>query len=175
MIKTLSIAITLLVALNLQAASKIYKYTDENGKLHYTDKKPAKDAQEAKIKSLSVVKSADPKPTSTRRRTEHKKNQASALFPNFVITSPKPESSLWGTGGNVIITVDVGEKLPSNYRIKFYLDGIAHGKVKSNTQMISDVVRGEHNVYAEVLNANSRTVIKTTPSVKFYLKQHSKK
>lgn len=175
MIKILSYFLFLALLFSLTAESKIYKYTDVDGNIHYTDKKPSENAEEAKIKPLTVVKPMYVEPATTRRRTEHKQKKAESLFENFVITSPKPESSIWGTGGNVIVTVNLAAKLSGNYRIKFFLDGTPHGKVKTNTQMISDVERGEHTVYAQVVNANSRTVIKTTPKVTFYLKQTSKK
>ena len=160
MIKILSSLLFLSLAFNLTAETKIYKYTDADGTIHYTDIKPSKNAEETKIKPLTVVKPMYVEPATTRRRTEHKTKKAKALFENFVITSPKPESNIWGTGGNVIVSVNLAEKLPSNYRIKFFLDGIPHGKVRSNTQMISDVERGEHTVYAQVVDANSRLLNK---------------
>jgi len=175
MIKILNFLLFLSLATTLTVESKIYKYTDVDGNIHYTDKKPSENAEESKIKPLTVVKSMYVEPATTRRRTEHNKKKANGLFENFVISSPKQDTNIWGTGGNVIVSVNLSEKLPGNYRIKFFLDGIPHGKVKTNTQMISDVERGEHTIYAQVVNANSRTIIKTTPKVPFYTKQHSKK
>lgn len=175
MIKRLSYILFLGLTFNSAVESKIYKYTDVDGNIHYTDKKPSEDAQESKIKPLTVVESMQVDPATTRRRSEQKTKKAKALFENFVITSPKAESNIWGTGGNVIVSVNLDNKLTNNYRVKFFLDGTPHGKVKSNSQMISDVERGEHTVYAQVVNANSRVVLKTTPKVTFYVHQASKK
>ena len=66
--------------------------------------------------------------------------------------------------------VNLAKDLSSKYRIKFYLDGIARGKVKSSTQLISDLVEGSHTLYAEIINNNTRVVIKTTPEITFNIK-----
>ncbi|VAW41878.1 hypothetical protein MNBD_GAMMA01-1498 [hydrothermal vent metagenome] len=161
--------------LNVNATPKIYKYTDENGTVHYTDKKPEIDAQEAELNLVTIIKSSKIEPKSTRKRIEHKRKQAASQFENFAIVSPEPDGTLWGTGGNVLASVNIEGSLPANYRIKFFLDGLPRGKVKSNSQLIADVERGEHTLYAQVIDAHSRQVIKTTPTITFHMKQHSKK
>ncbi|MBL4658977.1 MAG: DUF4124 domain-containing protein [Alcanivoracaceae bacterium] len=175
MVKILNIIIFLGLALNVNAAGKIYKYTDENGNVHYSDKKPFEDAQEAQLKSLTIIESTNIESNSSWKRARHKEKFKAYDFDNFVISSPQAEETIWGSGGNVSFTVNINGKLPPNYRIKFYLDDQPHGKVKSNSQLIADVERGEHTIYAQVIDASTRKVIKTSPKVIFHLKQHSKK
>lgn len=176
MIKLLLFTICLGFSFQVDAQSKVYKYTDEDGKVHYTDKKPSADAQEEKLKSIIIIPVKDLDPvTSTRRREEHKEVQAAKKFENFVINTPSAGSTISGSGGNVLATVNLQEELHSNYRIKFYIDGLPHGKVKSDSQLIGDVFRGEHTIYAEMIEASTRRVILTTPPVTFYVRQHSKK
>lgn len=165
----------LFAVVNHAAIAQIYKYTDENGNIHYTDKKPSEDAQETKLKPITIVESRKSGSSTNWKRERHKEKFNPLTFENFAISSPTNEESIWGTGGNLSVSVNLESKLPVRYRIKFYLDNIPHGRVKSNTQLIADVERGEHTVYATVIEARSRKVIKTTPKVTFYLKQHSKK
>lgn len=159
------------LTLNVCAQGKIYKYTDEQGNIHYTDKKPSDDAEEAKLKSLTIVESQDVGSKTSWKRARHKEKFKAYNFDNFVITTPEDQASIWGAGGNLSVSVNINGKLPPNYRIKFFLDGIAHGKVRSNTQLIADVIRGEHTLYAQVIDTVSRQVIKTSPTITFYMKQ----
>jgi hypothetical protein len=167
--------ILMVLAINSLAATKIYKYTDENGNVHYTDKKPSADAKEEQLKPLNIVEST---PMESKPRWQ-KSNGTETLsrfnFEGFAISNPQANESIWGTGGNITVSVNLDGKLQSNYRVKFFLDGISHGKVKSNSQLIADVERGEHQIYAQVIDAFSRKVIKTSATITFYVKQNSKK
>ena len=161
--------------INAGAESKIYKYVDEDGTIHYTEKKPFADSKEAKIRPITIVESSKTEPSTTRRRLEHIVKQEAAKVPKFIMTSPAPGSTLWGTGGNVLASVNSDVNIANNHRIKFFLDGSPHGMVKSNSQLIADVVRGEHKIYAQLIDTNTRAVIKTTEVITFYLMQKSKK
>ena len=153
--------------------SKIYKYVDEQGIIHYSDTKPFIDAKEQKIKKLTVVESNKRISRKSWKETKNKKKKNS--FDNFIIASPKQDEVIWGTGGNVTVSVSFDGKMMATKRIKFYIDNIAHGKVKSKSQLIADVFRGQHTVHADLIDTQSRKVIKTTPTVTFHVKQHSKK
>lgn len=175
MIKLLTLIIVLGFSLQAAAQSKIYKYTDENGNVHYSDTKPFAGAQEEDLKSIVVIPAKEFSPAPNRRRETHKEKQAEKKFENFVIATPSNEATLSGTGGNVLASVNLEEGVPANYRIKFYIDGLPHGNVKSSSQLIADVVRGEHTIYAEMIEISTRRVILKTPTTVFYLRQHSKK
>jgi hypothetical protein len=175
MIKKITFYVLLGFVFNVCAAAKIYKYVDEDGTIHYSEVKPFADAKEADIKaSITVVDSLQVEPRSTRKRLEHKVKQEAAKVDSFTMTSPEPGSTLRGTGGNVLASVSV-ESVASNHRINFFLDNVSRGKVKSNSQLIGDVERGEHTIYATLIDVNTRAVIKTTPTITFYLMQNSKK
>ncbi|HHL31470.1 MAG TPA: DUF4124 domain-containing protein [Oceanospirillales bacterium] len=167
--------ILMVLAINSLAATKIYKYTDENGNVHYTDKKPSEDAKEAQLKSPNIVESTPIESRPRWQKSDNTEQLSQFSFEGFAISSPQAGESIWGAGGNITVSVNLDKKLQPNYRVKFYLDGISHGKVKSNSQLIADVERGEHQIYAQVIDAFSRKVIKTSEPVTFYVKQHSKK
>ena len=173
--KKIALSIIFGFVFSVSAAPKIYKYVDEDGTIHYSEKKPFAGAKEADIDAaITIVESSQIEPRSTRRRIEHKIKQEAAKVENFTLDSPAPGSTLWGTGGNVLASVSM-ESVASNHRINFFLDNVSRGNVKSNSQLIGDVIRGEHTIYATLIDVNTRSVIKTTPVITFYLKQHSKK
>ncbi len=167
-----------MLSLSLSAvvyAGKIYKYTDADGSIHYTDVKPDTSSQEIKTDKIIVVESTKAQSRKNWKRLTKSQESTGFNYDNLAISKPEQDESIWGTGGNVTVSVNLEEKLPSQYRLKFFLDGKPHGRVKSNTQLIADVERGEHSVYAQLINAHSRKVLKTTEKVRFFVKQQSKK
>ena len=159
-------------SLNVQSQSKIYKYTDIDGNIHYSDTKPFEEAQEVDIKPVTIIESP---PVTNRKRSEHKKKFNPIKFDNFVISTPEANATLWNTGGNVLVSVNLADKLPSHYRVVFYLDEQARGKLKSSTQLIPEIERGEHTIFARLTDINNHKTIKTTEKITFHVKQHSKK
>jgi len=151
-------------------AADVYKYVDENGNIYYSDKKPSTDIAEEDLSQLTVIKSSNLNPKSTWKRTDHKKQQAASEFENFAIASPSDGSIFRIKNGNMLVMVNLEQELSSKYRIKFYLDSMPRGKVKSSTQLIADVTEGPHNLYAEIVDAKTRKVIKTTPKITFTVK-----
>ncbi|MCB1604472.1 MAG: DUF4124 domain-containing protein [Gammaproteobacteria bacterium] len=148
--------------------AQIYKYVDENGQVHYTDKDPELNKSKADaVKSLTIIEKDELEPNSSWKRYEHKKKQASNQFEEFNIVSPKPDTRITSANGNILASVHVDGNLPSKYRIKFYLDGVARGKVRSNSQLIADVGDGEHTLYAELIESHSRKVMIKSPEIKF--------
>lgn len=170
------ITFVLVVLVSANAIAQVYKHTDEDGNVYYSDRKPFADAKEEKLKPVIVIPAKEYDNTSSnRRRQEHKKKKVAKEFSNFIIKTPVDGATLSGTGGGVLATVNLAEKLQSNYRIKFYIDGRPQGKVKSHSLLIKDIFRGEHTIYAELIDASTRRVILTTPKSIFHMKQHSKK
>jgi len=170
-IKIFTLIICLGFTFSIGAQTKIYKYTDKNGNIHFTDKNPSygeKQKSDLKFIAEIPVKQLDSAPN--RRRESHKEKQAKNIFENFVIATPENKVTLYGTKGNVVASVNVEGDIQTNYRIKFYVDDLPHGKVKSKSQLIADVEIGEHSIYAEMIDDSTRRVILTTPKTIFYLK-----
>jgi len=175
--KKATIIILSLCLATVALAGKIYKYTAADGSIHYTDIKPDENSQEVKTDKITIVESVKTKAQPRKHQSKLSKKPESKVFSydDMAISKPETDESIWGTGGNVTVSVNLDKEIPRRYRIKFFLDGKSHGRVKSNTQLIADVERGEHFVYAQLINAHSRKVLKTTDKVRFFVQQHSKK
>lgn len=170
MIKKIVLTVLLGFCATSSFAADVYKYIDENGNIYYSDKKPSNNISEDKLNKITIIKSSKMNPKSTWQRTDQQKSQAASEFEDFVIASPSNGSTFNITDGNMLVMVNLRKKLSPKYRVKFYLDGMPHGKVKSSTQLISDINEGPHKLYAEVINAKTRQVLKTTPEIEFNLK-----
>ncbi len=153
----------------LSFAADIYKYVDKNGTTYYSDKKPDADIPDEQIDTLTIIESDKINPKSNWKRADHIRKQQASNFEDFFIATPRNNSNFTITDGNLLVMVNLNKDLSPDYRIKFYLDGIQRGRVKSSTQLIGDTNEGPHTLYAEVINATTRQVIKTTPEINFNL------
>ena len=168
------IASLFLVSISL-AETKIYKKVDKDGNVTYTDQKPSENAKEVELTSLTIVESSPvEKPIYNKTRVEEKPVKEN-FFANFKITQPSQEQTVSNTGGALNVAVSINGELPKNYGIKFFVDSSEYPIVNSNSTTIDNIIRGEHQVYAQAINLNSNTVIKTTPKVTFFMRQHVKK
>jgi hypothetical protein len=166
MTKAFTLSLFIGLILSPYSDAKIYKFTDAYGNMHYSDKKPNEGGDLSPSQAYTVI---EDKHTASRELIEPKKPANGQLFNDFVIASPKENETLKNSHGNINAQVKIDGKLSSNYRIKFYLDQLPHGKVKSDTQLIADIEKGKHILYAEVIENYSRKVIQTTPTITFYL------
>ena len=170
--KTLVFISTLILVFAVHAETKIYKHVDEDGNIHYSDVKPNEDAKEADLPGLTIV---EPYRSERSSRYSAPKNieEREKVFDDFIIISPLDEEMIQGTGGTVEAVVRINGELPEHFRIRFYVDNIPQGKIQQNSQKISDIFRGEHQIYAEAIDARNRKVVKTTPKVTFFMRQNS--
>ena len=104
-------------------ATEVYRYTDENGVTHYTDKAPSKDAAPAKLPALQTMPSLSGKVnTSTSSASAPK-----VFVPDFSlsISSPTPEQTFRNPGEAVEVSVSVMPGLAAGYGLIYSVDGSA--------------------------------------------------
>ncbi len=164
MMKQLILLIAVLCSQNLASKTQFYKYTDEEGNIHYTDEKPLVDEKEGSYKTLDIIGNGKIKKSTTS--TEQKK---SFNINEFHISTPQAGDVMQTNNDTINVSVNLAGQLPSNFRVRFYLDDIPHGKVKSGKQLIADVHPGAHKIYATLVEIRSMKVLNTTEVVEFEL------
>lgn len=160
------------------AETKIYKKVDKDGNITYTDQKPHEGAKEADLPGLTIVESS---PVTNKERSQYGKgiekpdDDSVNLFSSFKITSPSFEQTIINSGGVLNTSVAVNGKLPKKYGIKFFVNSTPSPIINSTNFSFNNIIRGEHEVYAQAINIANNKVIKTTPKIKFFMRQHVKK
>jgi len=155
----------------------IYRWVDENGTVHFSDAPPpGTQAQPADLPQITIVPAKKIKPgnkNSEADKDDKQKDpqQTTATFADLRLVRPQPEENLWGTGGTVTAEVDFSGRLPRGYAIQFVLDGKALKPVRKKIYVIREVIRGEHSLYAQIIEIKSGKVMAKTDPVTFYLKQ----
>lgn len=175
-------AAILLVACLLLAAdagAQIYKVVDEEGNVTYTDQRPSADAQPMDLPELSVIETdvevpETPQPGAAAAEGEEKPPTPRELrrrYSDFRILQPQQEETFWGTGNTVVVAWGSSREMLPDITARLYVDGQPQD-VSPNGSLSLTLDRGEHNVYAELLDSRKRRIV-NTDTVTFFVKQYS--
>lgn len=156
-------------------ASKIYRTTDDEGNVVYTDDPPGDDAEPVELEPLTTVPgpstdeeaAADDAPQASKSKQQKKKNAVTGIR----VVYPKNDKGIRHNGGNVPVRVALepeGAALPKGQRVEIVLDGEVRGRGRGEEIVVSGVIRGPHTVYARLVDARGNTRFQSE-SVKFFL------
>jgi hypothetical protein len=172
----------LLLAGSAGLSADIWKVVDENGNVVYTDQKPSDGSPPMDLPELSVIETDYAKPeilTGTSEAGEAAGDDPTVKTPrelrrmyrDFQISRPMPDETFWGTGNTVIVSWGSATPFEPGLTAKLHVDGQSQA-VPPEGNMTVTLDRGEHQVYAELLDTRGRRIT-TTDSVTFHVKQHS--
>ena len=155
------IAITsLLFAANVSA--ELYKWIDQNGITHYTDKRPDETVQQQELSGYLA------------RITNRKQPDASDSenpYPAFTITSPGEGETVRNAEAKMDVAIQIDPPLTETHFLQIYLDGLEVGeKTKSTELTLQQLRKGAHRLQARILDEDGQT-ISTTPEVTFQFRE----
>jgi len=166
---------TVLVFLVLSVGSvsaAIYRSVDEQGNTVFSDQ-PAAGSQPLKLPPVPIYSAPSLSPVSPADTAV--KEGRKSIYSVFTVLAPGKEQAFWDNAGNVSVRLSLQPELKTGHghRIQFYLDGKSQGQAGTALEtVIENVDRGQHQVYAAVLDAAGKEVIRT-PSVSFQLHRQS--
>ena len=162
------------------AQAQVYKVVDENGNITYTDQVPPDGRAPMELPELSVIKTDLPKPESAETDTSTDASEEEVpltrreirrMYRDFNITRPAQEETFWGTSNSVVISWDSSATIEPEMSVRVFVDGIQQTE-SNDTAIALTLDRGEHKVYAELLDSRGRNIA-TTPTVTFFVMQAS--
>jgi hypothetical protein len=158
-------AALLCVSLSASAAATLYKWVDEQGVVHYSDR-PQPGAEKIHVNAAQTYK-APPAPTVD---TSHKPTPA-ASYSHVAIASPIAEQVFLNTAGSVPVAADVQPALSPGHQLWFLLDGsrVEGLSPTSTSATLDNIDRGQHTLAAQVSDAAGNTLITSAP-VTFYVR-----
>jgi Domain of unknown function (DUF4124) len=161
-----------LLAAAAAMAQQAYRWVDEDGIVHYSDR-PEEGAEQIYL----------PKPNVTGTRRVHQSTASNAAassqqpaagpfrYESINITSPSAEETLWNIEGVLNISVSLTPALQPGHQVRAYFDGQPRMVGGTNFQ-IQDVYRGVHNIQVEVLDETGTLMIRSQPN-RFYVQQNT--
>ena len=171
------LSIGLAVALTLSAfalAATVYKWTDSNGVVHYSDQpepgaerivtQSGSDAPRAKSYAAPAPYKGNGKPSDER--------QSTLDYTAFSIDAPMPEQNF--TDMTVAVRLHLEPQLRQGHVIDLYLDGKLEDNQPHNATefTLMDVPRGAHTVFAKLTDPDSGDS-RNTDAVTFYVQRPS--
>ena len=167
--------IWLLVGLLVSAAAmaQAYRWVDADGIVHYSDR-PEPGAERVELPEYRRPAAA---PAARRPGAAAGENATSQPAPaafryqNLSVASPAPEETLWNIGGVLNVSLALTPPLQDGHQVRVYFDGNPI-LVDGQSFQIQEVYRGVHNIQAEILDAQGRLMIRSSPN-RFYVQQNT--
>jgi hypothetical protein len=154
-------------------AAVIYKWTDSDGVVHYSDQ-PVAGAEKISAGSSSAGRSAPPaRPTPDSQATGAKKEQSGLAYTEFSITSPAPDQTFFGDD-DVYVNLALDPGLKPNQAITWHLNGKQlDDQGPTTTQFnLPHLDRGSYTIAATVTDQETGES-RSTDSVGFFVRQPS--
>jgi len=166
-------AMLLLMACIPSASAEVYKWVDEKGVVHYTDKPPSDNATPAELPPLQTYKGGQVpklKPSAVEAKP---KPPPPAGAMQVEIVAPEADENVRENEGNVPVSVAVVPALPPGHRLVYYMDGVAQAlPTESTSYVLTNVERGSHTVSASVID-DAGNEVAAAPPVTFHMKATS--
>lgn len=161
----------LLAAASMAMATEIYKRTDAQGNVTFSDQPPApgETAEKVPLRELNttpaVQPSAVPSASTSRNEAEPPDQQSFSIS----IASPANETTIPMGPGDVTVTAQATPPLGSLELLQLFLDGEAHGEPQhSTTWSLEGLLRGPHDLVVERLDRRGNRLDRSD-SVRVYV------
>jgi len=157
----------LVLLLAAGALADAYKWTDEDGVIHFSDR-PHPGAEKVELGAAYKPGSVPTRATSVTKEVAPDPGPA---YTSIEIVNPAAEETLWNIETVLNVDIDLEPPLRSGHQLRVYFDGMPRLKTSRNFQL-TEVYRGVHNLQVEVIDSTGTLMIRSRPS-RFYVQQNS--
>jgi hypothetical protein len=166
--RILIVPLLVLFAGTVSAADPVYKWVDENGVVHYTDKPPSDNAKPAKLPPLHTYKSGtNPNLSKFDKGAQGGKATGAA---QIELVTPAQDETFRGGERAVPVAVVVTPQLKEGQRLIYLLDGTPQATPTTNTSFaFTEVNRGSHTAAVTLVDEAGNTLA-TSKTVTFHMK-----
>lgn len=153
------------------ASAQIYKTTDGDGNVVFTDTPPAGNSTE----QVELQRTNSAPPPAAMPKAESSPRQDEPAQPGVIvaITSPTPETTIPMGPGNFSVTARVEPPLAKGQSMQLSIDGEPHGGPQpSGFWDLTNIFRGAHDLVVQVINQDGDTISSSEP-VRVYVMRPS--
>lgn len=155
--------LVILVLVSAPTLAQIYKTTDADGNVVFSDT-PQGDAaaEQVDLQPTNTVAPPAPAPRPAPRETEPQ--PAESVAPQAVITEPANETTIPMGGGNFTVSATVEPGLLGGQGLQLVIDGHPEGDVQPNaTWNLMNVFRGAHDLVVQVVDSDGKVLSSSQP------------
>ncbi|MBV1931997.1 MAG: DUF4124 domain-containing protein [Porticoccaceae bacterium] len=152
------------------SAGAVFKTVDEQGNVTFTDNPPADgDSREIKIRPINTQASTAPTGKIAEKKPEEEGKEVpySASF----ITQPLNQSTVPPGQTEVVVQISLKPPLQTGHVVKLFHNGQARPPATSTRFTLTDLIRGEHKVRAQIFGVNGNRKAETQ-TITFYVKRY---
>ena len=153
----------LLGALVTDAFSEVYKHTNPDGSVTFSDVPTKKDAKPIKLPPTSTY--SPPPPSRTESSTRPKPAETVVSYESVSITSPSNDMAVRNNAGNLTIKFSVNPSLQSGHSYVLLMDGKNVGEGVAGSVQLTNLDRGSHTFTVQVVDANKEMIIQSSAVV----------
>jgi hypothetical protein len=153
--------------------AQAYKWTDEDGVVHFSDR-PQEGAEQIQLAAPVQPPPPPPRSASSAAATTAvpATEEAGAFeYESLTVGSPLAEETLWNIEGVLNVSLNLQPALQEGHRIRVHFDGTPRYVNRTSFQ-IQDVFRGVHNIQAEIVDESGTMMIRSMPN-RFYVQQNA--
>lgn len=153
----------------------IYKTTDAQGNVVFTDIPPRDDSKSVELTegnlyrppaSISTTASSSADPLTQVPEAEDE-DLSFAGYDKLAITSPPHDQALRENTGNfnVTVAIDPGLHIEAGHRLRVLVDGKVAGEASGATVPLQNIDRGTHSLVAQVIDDTGTVLVSSSPVV----------
>lgn len=175
------LALGLMMMATSALATTIYRTTDAQGNVTFTDQ-PDRGGEQVELAPLTVVPSrgevrrTEPERVESREapRRDRAPGQPFMPYDTFRIVSPEHEETLpTGYAGDVAVELAIEPALREDHQVRLLVGGeVSQSAMHTSAFMLTGLYRGEHVLQAELLDASGEVRHRTEP-VTLYVQRAS--
>jgi len=165
----------LLLALgqSVLAASGIYKTTDKDGNVIFTDQKVG-EMREVELRETTTIPAQKIPRTPPARLLDQAGNAQPARYASLNIVTPADGEAIRDNAGNLELRFDIKPAASGTHIVQLVIDGEVKMEVKGNAASLTNVDRGEHQFQLKVISRETGKLIQEGPVSKISLLRFSK-
>ena len=149
--------------------AEVYKWTDNNGNVHFSDK-PHTGAETVTIQPTQTYSPPHNQETSIPT-TEETKGDTSTPYTKIMIIQPQEQATLRNNQKMVSVVAAIEPELKKDDAVQLLFDGEPSGPPQTSlTFTLSDVNRGSHIILLQIID-KSGAIIGSSQPITFYMHQ----
>ena len=154
------------------SAGTVFKEIDDQGNVTFTDR-PSESGKSTKVEigPVNTQKAVTP-PEPPEQAEKPEDGSEEVNYSSARITQPTDNSTVPPGQLNVVVQIALRPQLQAGHLVRLYHNGRRHGAPSSATGFsLTNLIRGEHQVRAEVIGTNGKIKTKTQV-VTFFVKRY---
>lgn len=145
---------------------QVYKFIDKDGNVTYSDTPPAEqqDMQPAELPDIFIQPGVEvPEKVAVE--------EYSAQEISISISSPAEETTILGHESSFGVSAATSRKPSNGEQIRLIVNGSVHATATTPNWTVTNLIRGEYVLSAEVIDKNGKTIASSRP-VRIFVQRH---